>query len=259
MDEISCAPCHDIHPCCMRLGPRGSNLSGRQAAIHWRYLSPRHAMAWHPSLRPVPAISAPACFAQRPKSPPQRSQVEPPVSARWMGLGELGALCPLWRPLFYNYQTSRILHIGGLSGAFSALPGTKLGSIVIDAALKRVGVEPGSNGIVFLFVNTDFNHARIMEAKKKIKSTLQYHVDETNIRLMSIPDGLEPHDSQTSDFPKLLRALENSMTLPLDKLIEEINEKEEKKVTCLIVDLSVHFLLDADKRYDIQELLCIRG
>eukprot|EP01018_Ginkgo_biloba_P026917 Gb_17582 [translate_table: standard] len=96
------------------------------------------------------------------------------------------------------------------------------------------------NGIVFLFVNTDFNHTRIMEAKKKIKSTLQYHVDATNIRLMSIPAGLEPHDSQTSDFPKLLRALENSMTLPLDKLIEEINEKEEQKVTCLIVDLSVH-------------------
>eukprot|EP01018_Ginkgo_biloba_P036065 Gb_05346 [translate_table: standard] len=37
----------------------------------------------------------------------------------------------------------------------------------------------------------------------------------------------------------------------LDKLIQEINEKEEHKVTCLIVDLSMHFLLDVANRYDI--------
>eukprot|EP01018_Ginkgo_biloba_P024404 Gb_02589 [translate_table: standard] len=169
-------------------------------------------------------------------------------------------------------KTSRILHIGGLSGAFSALPGTKLGSIVIDGQTPTRQAALGAeihhsvffygfreNGIVFLFVNTNFNHTRIMEAKKKIKSTLRYHVDETNIRLMSIPDGLEPHDSRTLDFPKLLRALENNMTLPLDKLIEEINEKEEQKVTCLIVDLSVHYLLDADKHYDIPRVALYPG
>eukprot|EP01018_Ginkgo_biloba_P013022 Gb_04657 [translate_table: standard] len=34
--------------------------------------------------------------------------------------------------------------IGALSGVLSSLPATKLGSIVIEAALKRAGVEPGS-------------------------------------------------------------------------------------------------------------------
>eukprot|EP01018_Ginkgo_biloba_P036046 Gb_12036 [translate_table: standard] len=114
---------------------------------------------------------------------------------------------------------------------------------------KRLAHE---DGFLITFVNTDFNHARIMEAKKKkIKSTLQYHADETNIRLMSIPYGLEPQDSRTSDIPKLLRALENSMAPSLDKLIQKINEKEEHKATCLIVDLWVQFLLDVAKRYDI--------
>eukprot|EP01018_Ginkgo_biloba_P036067 Gb_27270 [translate_table: standard] len=115
------------------------------------------------------------------------------------------------------------------------------------------------DGFLITFVNTDFNHARIMETKKKMKSTLKYHVDETNIRLKSIPDGLEPQDSRTLDYPKLFRALENSMVPSLDKLIEEINEKEEHKVTCLIVDLWVQYLLDVAKRYDIPRAALYAG
>eukprot|EP01018_Ginkgo_biloba_P036063 Gb_05348 [translate_table: standard] len=116
------------------------------------------------------------------------------------------------------------------------------------------------DGFLITFVNTDFNHARIMETKKKTtKSTLKYHVDETNIRLKSIPDGLEPQDSRTLDYPKLFRALENSMVPSLDKLIEEINEKEEHKVTCLIVDLWVQYLLDVAKRYDIPRAALYAG
>eukprot|EP01018_Ginkgo_biloba_P036048 Gb_09277 [translate_table: standard] len=121
---------------------------------------------------------------------------------------------------------------------------------------KRLAHE---DGFLITFVNTDFIHARIMEANKNIKSTLQYHVDETNIRLMSIPDGLEPQDSRTSDFPKVFRALENNMAPSLDKLIEEINEKEEHKVTCLIVDLWMQFLLDIAKRYDIPRAALYAG
>eukprot|EP01018_Ginkgo_biloba_P008194 Gb_28595 [translate_table: standard] len=115
------------------------------------------------------------------------------------------------------------------------------------------------DGFLITFVNTDFIHARIMEAKMNIKSTLQYHVDETSIRLKSIPDGLEPQDSRTSDFPKVLRALENSMAPSLDKLIQEINEKEEYKVTCLIVDLWMQFLLDVAKRHDIPRAALFPG
>eukprot|EP01018_Ginkgo_biloba_P036292 Gb_10034 [translate_table: standard] len=98
-----------------------------------------------------------------------------------------------------------------------------------------------------------------MEAKKKIKSTLQYHDDETNIRLMSIPDGLEPHDRRTSDLPKVFRALENSMVPSLEKLIQEINENEEHKVTCLIVDLAMPLQLDVAKRYDISRAALYPG
>eukprot|EP01018_Ginkgo_biloba_P036064 Gb_05347 [translate_table: standard] len=50
---------------------------------------------------------------------------------------------------------------------------------------------------------------------------------------------------------KAFQALENGMVPSLEKLIQEIKENEEHKVTCLIVDLSMHFLLDVAKRYDI--------
>eukprot|EP01018_Ginkgo_biloba_P024403 Gb_02580 [translate_table: standard] len=217
---------------CGLKGPTWSNLSRRQVATRWRYLSPRHAMAWHPSRIPCHAMAslAPACS----------DDLRP------------GLFCT-------TTEAAPTAKLGGTT-CQCEVDGIQRPPIrIARQAALGAEIHHSVNGIVFLFVNTDFNHARIMEAKKKFKSTLRYHVDKTNIRLMSIPDGLEPHDSRTSDFQKLFRALENSMTLPLDKIIEEINEKEEQKVICLIVELLVHFLLDADKRYDIPRVALYPG
>nr|ASK39404.1 UDP-glycosyltransferase [Ginkgo biloba] len=109
------------------------------------------------------------------------------------------------------------------------------------------------DGFIVTFVNTDFNHARIFQANNMAKSGLSTDEVEIchNIRLVSISDGLAPQDSRT-DFAKLTNSMENCMGHSFHKLIEEINEKEQHNVTCLIVDINVAcWSLDIAKQYHI--------
>eukprot|EP01018_Ginkgo_biloba_P036049 Gb_00346 [translate_table: standard] len=105
------------------------------------------------------------------------------------------------------------------------------------------------DGFIITFVNTDFNHARIVEAKKKMKSPPPQE-EGTDIRMVSIPDGLSPHESRI-DFPKVYRTLENTARPRLHKLIHDINETEEHKVTCLIADMNCAWALDVAEEYGI--------
>ncbi|GLJ48492.1 hypothetical protein SUGI_1023470 [Cryptomeria japonica] len=91
-----------------------------------------------------------------------------------------------------------------------------------------------SDGFLVTFLNTDFNHNRIMQAN--IRNPNYNNWD--SIRMISIPDGLPPDDKR-NNIPNLLQALENSMTPSVvERIIEEINMREEKnKVTGIIADV----------------------
>lgn len=65
-----------------------------------------------------------------------------------------------------------------------------------------------------------------------------------SVRLVSIPDGLARDESRT-EVPKLLRAMEAAMSSSLKDVIRLINEKEEHKVTGLVIDVTLCFILDA--------------
>ncbi|GLJ48501.1 hypothetical protein SUGI_1023560 [Cryptomeria japonica] len=96
-----------------------------------------------------------------------------------------------------------------------------------------------SNGFLVTFLNTDFNHNRIMQAKTR--NPIHNNWDG-GIRMISIPDGLPPDDERTN-IPNLLEALDNSMAPSvIMRLIEEINEREEEhKVSGIIVDAMTCF------------------
>ncbi|GLJ48477.1 hypothetical protein SUGI_1023280 [Cryptomeria japonica] len=91
-----------------------------------------------------------------------------------------------------------------------------------------------SDGFLITFLNTDFNHNRIMQAKTKT----HIHNDCDRIRMISIPDGLPPDDKRTN-VPNLLQALENSMAPSvIEWIIEDINKREvEHKITGIIADV----------------------
>eukprot|EP01018_Ginkgo_biloba_P040973 Gb_00339 [translate_table: standard] len=111
------------------------------------------------------------------------------------------------------------------------------------------------DGFVVTFVNRDDIHSRISDANyNKHKSPLSQleKTEAENIRLVSISDGLDPQDRDQMDFREWATSMENGMKPSLHKLIEELNEREEHKVTCLIVDVNIAcWALDLAKQYHI--------
>uniref|UniRef100_A0A0D6QYF3 Glycosyltransferase n=1 Tax=Araucaria cunninghamii TaxID=56994 RepID=A0A0D6QYF3_ARACU len=100
---------------------------------------------------------------------------------------------------------------------------------------RKLAVE---EGFIITFVNTDHHHQRIIEANSNEKSGLLAEAKAVGIRLVSISDGLDPSESR-NQFAKLTNSLETISGPLLCKLIEEMEEMEQDRVTCLISDLSV--------------------
>lgn len=94
-----------------------------------------------------------------------------------------------------------------------------------------------NKGIKVTFVNTEFNHERILKALS--------HTGKLNelINLDSILDGLEPWEDR-NDLGKLTEAMHRVMPEELEALIEKINETESDKITCVITDYGVGWALE---------------
>ncbi|KAG6398383.1 hypothetical protein SASPL_139841 [Salvia splendens] len=94
------------------------------------------------------------------------------------------------------------------------------------------------NGIRVTFVNTDFNHARVMSSLSSISEL---------ITLASVPDGLESWEDR-NDLAKLEASMPEAVPRALEALIEKINTTESDRVTCLITDYGLIWALAlADK------------
>ncbi|KAM0958403.1 hypothetical protein EV1_023475 [Malus domestica] len=92
-----------------------------------------------------------------------------------------------------------------------------------------------NHGFKVTFVNTEFNHKRIVNALAG-----KTHVGD-GIRLVSLPDGLEPGEDR------------NDLSL-LEELIEKINEEESDKVTCVLADESSGWALDVAVKMKIRRV-----
>lgn len=115
-----------------------------------------------------------------------------------------------------------------------------------------------SHGFIVTFINSEYNHHRIHGRRTKsmdTSSTLTTEeVDSTvaggKIRFRVIPDGLPEEDTRTN-FARLASVTEKTMGPLLRKLIDEINEIEEHKVTCLIADFFASWALDVAQQCEI--------
>ncbi|CAL5370725.1 unnamed protein product [Camellia sinensis] len=66
-------------------------------------------------------------------------------------------------------------------------------------------------GFKVTFVNTEFNHTKVLNSlSNKQTSNSSVVVDDDNIDLVSIPDGLEPWEDR-NDFKKLIEAISQVM------------------------------------------------
>ncbi|KAL9427179.1 hypothetical protein AB3S75_033882 [Citrus x aurantiifolia] len=86
-----------------------------------------------------------------------------------------------------------------------------------------------NHGVRVTFVNSEYNHQRVLKSLEG-KNNL-----EEKIRLVSIPDGMEPWEDRNELGNKLKKILQ-VMPGKLEELIEEINEKEDETIDCFIAD-----------------------
>ncbi|KAK6117421.1 hypothetical protein DH2020_048830 [Rehmannia glutinosa] len=103
------------------------------------------------------------------------------------------------------------------------------------------------HGIKVTFVNTEFNHERVVKSLSDLDNVRQV------VNMVSIPDGLEPWEDR-NDLGKLSEAIFRVMPGELESLIIEknINGKEGDKIVCVIADGSMGWALEVAAKIGVR-------
>ncbi|KAL9451035.1 hypothetical protein AB3S75_012728 [Citrus x aurantiifolia] len=101
------------------------------------------------------------------------------------------------------------------------------------------------HGFRVTFVNTEYVHKRVVESLEG----KNYLAEQ--IRLVSIPDGMEPCEDR-NDFGKLIDKCSQVMPGKLEKLIEEINSREDEKIDCFIADGNMGWSMEVAKKMNVR-------
>ncbi|XP_042471969.1 UDP-glycosyltransferase 83A1-like [Zingiber officinale] len=95
------------------------------------------------------------------------------------------------------------------------------------------------HGFKVTFVNTEFNHKRVIAALSAESTVRQ-------LALVSVPDGLGEEDDP-HDLVRQTEALQNTMPRCLEELIEKSNETGEP-MTCMLVDEGMGWALEVGRK-----------
>ncbi|KAG4174586.1 hypothetical protein ERO13_A11G130600v2 [Gossypium hirsutum] len=92
-------------------------------------------------------------------------------------------------------------------------------------------------GIKISFVNTEFNHKRVIDAFGK-------KLDENGLlHLVSVPDGLEDGEDR-NQIGNLTERLCQVMPGQLKELIDKVNGSDDNKISCVLADISLGLAFD---------------
>lgn len=106
-----------------------------------------------------------------------------------------------------------------------------------------------SHGFIVTFVTTEFNHSRTLNGYNDSYRNAEKGNGWIDFR--AIPDGL-PEDDGRTDFARLARVTETAMPSFLRRLVEEINNEEVEKVTCMVADFFTAWALDVANHFMLQ-------
>lgn len=105
-------------------------------------------------------------------------------------------------------------------------------------------------GFFITFVNTEFNHKRLLRSKGP--SFLDCLPD---FRFETIPDGLPPSDSDSSqDASALCESITHNFLAPFRNLLAKLNENpstENPPVTCVVADGLMSFTFAAAEEFGL--------
>lgn len=109
------------------------------------------------------------------------------------------------------------------------------------------------NGFYVTFVNTEFNHKRLL------RSNGPHSLDGLpDFRFETIPDGLPPADDDaTQHIPSLCESTSKNCSAPFRGLINKINAEIEgvPPVTCIVSDGAMSFTLEVAEEFGLPEVL----
>ena len=117
------------------------------------------------------------------------------------------------------------------------------------APLMKFSHQIVDHGIKVTFVSPEFIHERLTTTMP-MKSSL---------RLVPLPDGLEPGDDR-NDTIKLSNSFLEAMPGHFKDLIEQINESDDERISCVITDGMVVPALEVAEKMGIKRaILCTAG
>lgn len=109
------------------------------------------------------------------------------------------------------------------------------------------------DGFHITFVNTDYNHRRLLKARGA--GALD---DLPGFRFETIPDGLPPSEitDATQDVPSLCESTTTTCLEPFKKLITRLNEAgDAPPVSCIVSDGVMSFTTEAAAELGLPEVL----
>ncbi|XP_050386747.1 linamarin synthase 2-like [Argentina anserina] len=108
-----------------------------------------------------------------------------------------------------------------------------------------------SRGFHITFVNTEFNHGRLIRARgsDSVKGLPDF-------QFTAIPDGLPPSDKDaTQDIPSLCDSIRKTCPGPFKELVEKLNSSSKvPQITCIVCDGIMGFVRDVAKELGIPEV-----
>lgn len=104
------------------------------------------------------------------------------------------------------------------------------------------------HGFKITFVNSDFNHKRVLMSSRE---SLLGSQSQSQIRLLSIPDGLGPEDDR-NDLGKLVCSMMSTMPDMLEKLIEDLSSDSDFEISCVVADVNVAWALEVAAKLGIK-------
>nr|XP_043639963.1 7-deoxyloganetin glucosyltransferase-like [Erigeron canadensis] len=108
-----------------------------------------------------------------------------------------------------------------------------------------------SKGFLITFVNTEFNHQRLLRSQG-----YEALLGLPSFRFETIPDGLPPPENNdaSQDIPSLAKSVDETCSGPFKNLLIKVNSSHEP-VTCIVSDTLTGFTLDVAIELGIPEIL----
>ena len=108
-----------------------------------------------------------------------------------------------------------------------------------------------SRGFHITFVNTEYNHRRLIRSKG-----LEYIKGLPDFQFETIPDGLPPSDRDaTQDIPALCDSTRKNCLAPFKELVLKLNSSSEVPlVSCIVSDGIMSFAIKAGEELGIPEV-----